>query len=116
MKEKIKNCFSHNWFKIVAIAFLLGALLDNPYSYYQFLRWIILAVGAYSAYLAYESDKKVWMWILGLIALLFNPIIPFHFERETWQIIDVIVAAIFLISMFQRRKNINIKQNEQATN
>ena len=102
MELKIRTWFQYNWFKLVAIGFLLGALLDNPYSYYQFLRWVILGIAAYSAYIAYESDKKAWTWILGLIALLFNPIIPFHFERETWQIFDIIVAAIFLISIFQR--------------
>jgi len=107
MKEKIKNWLKNNWFNIVAILFLLGALGDNPYSYYQFLRWIILAIGAYSAYLAYNAGKKAWTWTFGAIAVLFNPIIPFSFQRETWQIIDVIVALIFFISIFYKyeRKN-----------
>jgi len=92
----------NNWFKILAILFLLGALANNPYGYYQFLRWLILGVGGYSAYLAYNSGRKIWTVIFGVIALLFNPIIPFYLSRNAWQPIDVIVAIIFFVSLFFR--------------
>ncbi len=107
MKEKINDFLKNNWFKIIAILFLLGALRDNPYGYYQFLRWVILGVGGYLAYLAYNSGRKTWTGIFGVIALLFNPIIPFYIQRDTWQLIDVIVAVIFFISIFYKyeRKN-----------
>lgn len=91
----------NNWFKILAILFLLGALGDHPYGYYQFLRWIIMAVGGYLTFLAYNSERKIWVWIFGLITLLFNPIIPFYLSKDVWQFIDVIVAIIFLISIFK---------------
>ena len=100
MKEKVKAWFKNNWFKLLAILFLLGAFGDNPYGYYQVLRWIILGIGGYSAYLAYSSGRKVWVGVFGAIALLFNPIIPFYFSRSTWQPIDVIVAIIFFVSLF----------------
>lgn len=106
MKEKIKNWLKNNWFKILAILFLLGALADNPYGYYQFLRWIILGVGGYSAYLSYNSGRKIWTGIFCVIALLFNPIIPFYLSRDTWQSIDVIVAIIFFVSIFKIKPNI----------
>jgi len=105
MEEKIKNWFEDNWFKIIAVLFLLGAIANNPYVYYQFLRWIVLGVGGYSAYLAYNSRRKIWMVIFGAIALLFNPIIPFYFSRSAWQSIDIIVAIIFLISIFKIKTN-----------
>jgi len=107
MREKIKNFLKNNWFKILAILFLLVALADNPYSYYQLLRWVLLIIGAYSTYLAYKLGKKAWAWIFGAIAILFNPIFPFTFQREAWQFIDVIVAIIFFVSLFNKyeRKN-----------
>ena len=97
-----------NWFKILAILFLLGALGDWPYGYYQLLRWLILGIGGYSAYLAYNSERKVWVGIFGVIALLFNPIIPFYLSKDTWQFIDIVVAIIFFVSLFYKyeRKNI----------
>lgn len=100
MKEKTKNWLKQNWFKILAILFLLGALADNPYGYYQFLRWFILGISGYSVYLAYNSGRKVWAGIFGVIAFLFNPIIPFYFSKSTWQPIDVVVAIIFFVSIF----------------
>ena len=94
------NWLKQNWFKIVAILFLLGALANNPYGYYQFLRWVILIIGTYSAYSAYKIGSKAWTWIFVTIAVLFNPIIPFALQRGTWQSIDIMVAIVFFISLF----------------
>jgi len=107
MKERIKNWVKDNWFKVVAILFLLGALADNPYGYYQFLRWIVLGAGGYLAYLAYNLGRQMWVWIFGIIALLFNPIAPFYLQRDTWQAIDIVVAIIFLISIFKLKPESN---------
>ncbi|MFH1346800.1 MAG: DUF6804 family protein [Spirochaetota bacterium] len=103
----MKTWLKENWFKILAILFLLGALGSWPYGYYQLLRWVILGAGAYTAYLAYSNGKNLWAWIFGAIAVLFNPIIPFYFSKDTWQSIDVIVTIIFFISLFNKyeRKN-----------
>jgi len=98
-----------NWFKILAILFLLGALGDWPYGYYQLLRWLILGIGGYSAYLAYNSERKVWVGIFGVIALLFNPIIPFYLSKDTWQFIDIVVAIIFFVSLFYNYERKNIR-------
>ena len=99
MKEKIQNWLKNNWFKLLAIGFLLGALGYHQYGYYQLLRWIIAGSGTYLAYSSYNAKKEFWTWVFVGIALLFNPIIPFHFLRDTWQSIDVITAIIFFISI-----------------
>ena len=90
---------SNNWFKLLAIGILIGALWDHPYSYYQLLRWVVAVTGAYSAYLAYERQENTWAWVFGTIAVLFNPIFPFYFARETWQLLDVVTAIIIFINM-----------------
>ncbi len=100
----MKNYLKQNWFKVLAILFSFGALGDWSYGYYQLLRWVILAVGGYSAYIAYKSENKTWAWIFGVIAVLFNPIIPFYFSRETWQPINIAVGIIFFISLFSKYK------------
>lgn len=87
--------------KIIAIVMLFGALADNPYAYYQILRWLIAGVAGYSAYLAYKQNKSTWTWILGVTAILFNPIAPIHLDKETWSVINIITAAIILISIFK---------------
>lgn len=103
METFLKN----NWFKIIAILFLLGASGDNSYSYYQFLRWLILGIAGYSAYSAYKFRNKAWTWIFGIMAILFNPIIPFYFSKDTWQFIDIVAAITFTIFLFNKNENKN---------
>jgi ABC-type Mn2+/Zn2+ transport system permease subunit len=100
----MKNFFKKNWFKIIAIFILLLSFGKWPYSYYQFLRWAILIIGAYSAYLSYEKKEMAWVWIFIMIAVLFNPIIPFYLSRNTWQYIDIIAAILFFISLYFKLK------------
>ena len=38
-----------------------------------------------------------WPWILGGMAVLFNPIVPIRMHRSDWQIVDF-VAAITLLA------------------
>jgi hypothetical protein len=87
--------------KIIAILMLFWALAHNPYSYYQILRWVIAGVTGYSACMAYEQGKTAWAWIFGIIAVLFNPVAPIYLARETWSVIDLIVAAILVASIFK---------------
>lgn len=87
--------------KIIAIIMLFGALADNPYSYYQIMRWVIAGVTGYSAYLSYQQNKIASTWIFGIIAILFNPIAPIHLDKETWSVINIVTAAIILISIFK---------------
>ena len=100
MKKKIQTI---TIIKIIAIVMLFWALADNPYGYYQILRWVIAGVTGYSAYSAYEHKKNAWTWILGIIAILYNPIAPIHLDRETWSIIDLIVAAIIFTNIFKMK-------------
>ena len=86
---------------------LFLALADNPYSYYQILRWVVAGTAGYSAYLAYLQKKTIWVWILAIIAILFNPISSFHFDRETWSMLNVISAIIFFISIFKQKINLD---------
>jgi len=90
--------------RIIAAILLFWALDRHPYGYYTLLRFVVCGVAAYSAYFAAELKKKSWAWIFGIIAFLFNPIIPIHFDRDTWQIIDVGVAILLLVSLFLLQK------------
>jgi len=41
---------------------------------------------------------------MGIIAILFNPIVFIHFSKVVWQIIDFIVAVIFIGSIIPTKK------------
>ena len=89
-----------NWYRLLVILLMLGAFADNPYSYYQFLRWATAIFSFYLAYRAYENKRNGWTWTFSIIGILFNPIVPFYMERETWQFFNLAVAVIYLVSLF----------------
>lgn len=90
--------------RLVAAALLIWALARHPYGYYKLLRWVVCGAGAYSAFVALASEKMAWVWILGIIAVVFNPLIPVHLDRDTWAIIDVVTAGVFIVSTFLVRE------------
>ena len=85
---------------VISIFLLLLAIPRLPYGYYIFLRWALSATALFSAWAAYECKCKFWVFVMGGIAILFNPIIPVHLPKETWIVIDFIIAVIFLVSIF----------------
>jgi len=83
-------------FLIAGIALFIG-ILSMPYGYYQLLRWFICGVGAYGAYLAYGDKKTNWVWILGIIAVIFNPFAKFYLGVGGWKIIDLVGGVLFCV-------------------
>lgn len=88
----------------IAAILLFLALGDQSYGYYKLLRWVTCGAAAYSAFIAVSVEKKFWVWVFGITALIFNPIIPFHLDRETWSIIDIASGVLFLVSIFTVRE------------
>jgi hypothetical protein len=95
---KYKNIAS-----IIVIAMILLAIPSGiwPYGYYIFLRWVVTGVTLFVLWAAYELEKKTWLWIMGVIAILFNPIAPIYLDKRTWVVIDFIAAIIFIVSIFK---------------
>ena len=90
--------------RLIASGMLLLALSRYPYSYYILLLWVVCGTSAYGAFKSAEFGKSGWAWVLGIIALLFNPIIPVHLSREIWAPIDIMAALIFVVSIFTIRR------------
>ncbi|PJA02021.1 hypothetical protein COX73_02995 [bacterium (Candidatus Gribaldobacteria) CG_4_10_14_0_2_um_filter_36_18] len=94
---KYKNIAS----TISVVLLLLAIPAIWPYGYYVFLRWLVTASALFLIWVAYNLKKTFWLFLMGIVAILFNPIIPVHLDKETWVIIDFIVAILFLISIFK---------------
>lgn len=79
---------------------LLGLAVSgkHPYGFYTLLRWIVCAVFAYSATVAYRAERPVWTWLFAVEAMLFNPFVRVHFNRNTWQIVDWCSLASILVA------------------
>lgn len=85
--------------KLLSIVMLLFALADNPYIYYQILRWVVGCTIGFSAYLAYENKKVFWAFVLGIIAIIFNPITPFHLDRDIWAFLNIVAAFMLILNI-----------------
>lgn len=95
--------------RLVSVVILLMAAIDKyPYGFYQMLRWVVCAATGYTAYLASENDNykdNKWCFILTAIAIIFNPISPFQFRREDWQLIDFGASLIIFVSIMFTRED-----------
>lgn len=52
----------------------------------------------------------------GGIAILVNPIIPVHLTKDIWVIIDLIVAILFIVSIFTIKPKKQLPKEEKAQN
>jgi len=82
---------------LIAAAFLIAALGKWPYGYYLLLRWVTCACAAFTAAATYDGKRAPWTWLFGVVALLFNPIIPVYLSRQIWQPTDALAALLFLV-------------------
>ncbi len=90
----------------IAILMLLWALNPgNPYGYYIILRWVCCGIFAYLAFQAHEQEKQGWIWVLGITALIYNPIFRVHLNRGLWSIINVVTVGIAVASIFVFKGN-----------
>lgn len=86
----------------ICAGLLLLAIAEMPIGYYTLLR-IVVTIGAILVIISdYEEGINAWVIIFGLIAVMFNPIIPIYLhDKELWVMIDIIVAVIFGVKGFR---------------
>jgi len=98
---------------LVTATLLVWAAVDTHfYSFYMLLRWICCPVLAYSAFIAYETNRVLWSWIFGVLALVYNPIFRTHLDRSTWIGVNwftvgaiTVAAVVFWRANTQRTRN-----------
>ena len=89
--------------KVVLSILLFLCLLDMPYGFYQFVRFVALIGFGILAYKANEQNQKTEMIIFGGLALLFQPFFKIELGREMWNIADVIVGIGLIGSLIMNR-------------
>lgn len=82
-------------------------LIDFPYGFYQFVRFIALVGFAILAFKAFEKDRQTEMIIYIAFAVLFQPLLKVSLGRTLWNIIDVGVAIYLLYDVLAKKDTIN---------
>ena len=108
--ERIKSIKITRFYVIYLLTSLLFliALADLPYWYYTLLKLATCAVCAYSA----AKTKREWIrWIFGVLAVLYNPVLPVHLDdKEVWTAVNIATAAFMWLTLYletkERNKNV----------
>jgi hypothetical protein len=84
---------------LVIAAILFISIAELPYGFYQLMRFIVPILSAIYAYILYCDDEKFTMWMIPniLAVIMWNPILPIYFDKETWVIIDIIFGISQLV-------------------
>lgn len=90
------------WVLLVAAVLAFVAIGDFPYGFYRLVRWVVFVAGLAAALRL--KDFPGWMWGLGFVALVFNPIAPLHFDKGIWRLLDA-GAGVTLFLAFRKLKS-----------
>lgn len=101
---KPKNIYQSISLLAAGVAALLAIPSIWPYGFYQLVRWIVCLSAGYNAYQRGVKEKYFWASTFALVAILFNPIAPIHFDKGVWQFIDFIVGTTMVVAYFKLRK------------
>lgn len=98
MKQPIKIII-----KIILSVFFFLCLLDMPYGYYMLVRVMAMIGFSILAYYMYKEERNVEMIVFICLILLFQPIIKIPLGRLIWNIVDVIIGIVLIVSIFLKK-------------
>ena len=79
---------------IVVAAMVVAIIPTMPYGYYSLMRWVVCPVLAWLAILSYRSGAENWIWVWGILAGIYNPILPVHATREFWTVVNLVTIGL----------------------
>lgn len=91
--------------KIVLSILFFACLADLSYGYYQFVRFAALVGFAFLAYQANERQNKIEVIIFVCLAILFQPFFKIALGRQIWNIVDIIIGVLLLLSIWIKPKS-----------
>jgi len=81
---------------LITSLFLVLGCFPLPIGYYTFLRIVVFVVCIVVIVKERERGLDATNIIAGMIAIVFNPIIPIYLHDKTWWIvIDLLTAIVF---------------------
>jgi Ca2+/H+ antiporter len=77
----------------------VGAATKQQYSFYNFLRWFVMASFIYFCYKAFKQNELRLLIFSAIVSILFNPFEKIWFQRQTWHLIDYSIAGIIALTI-----------------
>lgn len=93
---------------LICSGLLLLAIAELPSGYYTFLRIAVFIATLIVIVAEFKNGISFRVIAFGIIAIVFNPLIPVYLnDKETWIPIDIISAVFFGVKSFIGNKNNN---------
>lgn len=89
--------------KFILSILLFGCLFDMQYGYFQFVRFAAMIGFSYLAFSVNEQINKNEFFVYIALAILFQPFFKIALGRSIWNIVDVVVGACLIISLFNKK-------------
>jgi hypothetical protein len=99
--------------KIILVLLLLACLLDMPYGYFMIVRFLATCSFLYFSYNSRNVGNKNGVILYLVLALLFQPFFKIALGRLVWNLVDVAVAILLLISLLPKintKNTINLRK------
>ena len=100
---------------LILAAMMLLCLAPMPYGYYMLVRFVAMVAFGVMAFKYYQEKKEKLAWVLGLLALLFQPFAKIALGRLIWNIVDVIVAIGLIVLFFVEKNKPKEKPGNKVT-
>jgi len=86
--------------RAIAAGLLVWAMMGRHRSeYYLLMRCVTCLAAVFSAYIGAIQKKHVWVLVFGGVAVVFNPLLRVHLERNTSDLMNLAAAFLLLGSM-----------------
>jgi len=83
-------------------ALLFLAVAPMPYGFYIFTKIVVCGCAGLACYQLWDSGYKgLWLYIWGVMTILFNPFIPISMQKKIWMIVDGLAGLIFAYSAYR---------------
>jgi hypothetical protein len=89
---------------IAGIFCLIAAAGSYPYHFYTLTRWVVFLVCAFGFFNTLDKSPSGLKVGFAIVGILFNPLIPFHLKRDTWQILNVFAGVALIWMPFQAKR------------
>lgn len=89
--------------KFIITAALLLCLLPLPYGYYELVRLGGMVCFGVLAYHSYQQKQEGWMVVYVALALLFQPFFKIALGRDVWNVVDIAVAELLLLTLWAEK-------------
>jgi hypothetical protein len=90
--------------KILLSLILFICLINMPYGYYLLVRFLAMVGFALLAYYAIKQRSETEVIVYIILCVLFQPLIKIALGRDVWNVVDVIVGAGLIVTLFLKKK------------